>query len=398
MFLDFFYLLRSKKVPVTSAEYLDLLKVLSEIKWDEPEWTLKRFYQLARSCLVKDIKHYDSYDLAFAEQFGGLTGSTFQRQLKEWLETALNQNLSDEQKRNALKIPTEELLKELEKRLKEQKSRHDGGNKWIGTGGTSPFGHSGFNPQGIRIGGEGRNRSAIAVAGDRQFRGYRHDETLEVRQIKMALKKLRDLRSLGKPTISVPDSIKETCRNGGEVELVLKRSRKNQIRLLLLMDVGGSMTPHSQKVARLFSAAHQLNHFKEFQPYYFHNIFYDYIYFNARLHRADSLSIEALSKHWPPTTKIIIVGDALMAPYELTLMNQSIYDGYRYLSRSTTSSSGLTGIAALAQLVERFPSAVWLNPEPIQYWGQPTIQMIREVVPMFHLSLQGLQEAIVSLS
>jgi uncharacterized protein with von Willebrand factor type A (vWA) domain len=398
MFLDFFYTLRANKVPVSIREYLDLLNVVESLSGKE-EVNIDKFYHLSRSVLVKDIKHYDAFDLTFSQCFKDLISdeNAFKKQLDEWLKNALKKELSEERLKNALKIPPEDLIKELEKRLKEQKERHDGGNHWIGTGGTSPFGHGGFNPEGIRIGGSGGSRSALAVAGRRQYREYRTDETLNVRQIKVALKKLRILKKTGRPQLDIDKTIAKTCHQGGEIDLVYSQSRKNNLKVLLLMDVGGSMTPHSQRVEQLFSAAHQVNHFKEFKHYYFHNIFYDDLYLNADMEYNQIMSIDKLDKLYGPETRIIVVGDAYMAPYELFQMTGSLREFYYTFERKKNQKTDYTGMQRVMRLKEKFPKTIWLNPEPDAIWTAPTINAIKDIIPMYHLSLDGIQKAIKEL-
>ncbi|MCE9502093.1 MAG: VWA containing CoxE family protein, partial [Leptospira sp.] len=320
----------------------------------------------------------------------------FKKKIEEWLNSAIEQELSDERKTNALHIPPEDLMRELEKRLREQKERHDGGNYWIGTGGTSPFGNSGFNPNGIRIGGESGGKSAISIAEERRYADYRTDETLNVRQIKVALKNIRDLRKQGRPDISIPKTIDGTCKNAGDIDIVFEKSRKNNMKLLLLMDVGGSMTPHAERVSKLFSAGHQLNHFKEFHYYYFHNIMYDYVYKDASMR--NRISVEYLLNKLKPDTRVIFVGDAYMAPYEL--MNRPFTYDYVYgrsAKNQKPASEPKSGFERLSQLTHFFKYSVWLNPENRKYWNAPTIEMIRKEIPMFFLSVDGLKQGVRKL-
>jgi len=397
MFLDFFYKLRSLNAPVSTREYLDLLNVLDSYSKKNETISPERFYQIARSILIKDVKYYDAYDLAFSECFSGLVSDDdFKSKLNDWLQNALEKELSEERKANAMNLPSEELMKELQKRIDEQKERHDGGNKWIGTGGTSAFGHSGFNPNGIRVGGEGINKSALAVAGRREFKDYRTDEILNIRQIKVALKKLRSLKESGRKELNIEKSIKATCNNAGEIEIIETKSRKNNLKLVLLMDIGGSMTPHSNRVSQLFSAAHQTNHFKEFKHYYFHNIFYDDLYHHANLHPDEITDFQKLKSIHNSDTRFIIVGDAYMAPYELFQMTGSMREFY-YSFIKDNKKSNLTGMDRVEVLKKLYAKTVWLNPEPKKLWSAPTIKAIKEVIPMFELSIDGLSEAIKEL-
>lgn len=397
MFLDFFFTLREKDVPVSTREYLDLLNVLGQMSEAGDSLDVNRFYSVSKSILVKDVKYYDAFDLAFSTCFKDLVSDeAFKNMLKEWLKNAVKNDLSEERKKNALKIPPEELMKELEKRLKEQKERHDTGNKWIGTGGTSPFGHGGFNPEGIRIGGQGGGKSAIAVAGQREFREYRTDEILDVRQIKVALKKLRLLKESGREKLNIPRTIKRTCENAGEIEIVQTKERKNKLKLVLMMDVGGSMTPHSQRVSKLFTAAHQINHFKEFKHFYFHNIFYDDIYTSARMYSADMYSFDKLKHNFNSDTRFIIVGDAYMAPYELFQMTGSVRE-YYYSFQKNNKKSHITALERVKMLKKQFPNTIWLNPEGKTLWHATTINAIKDIIPMFELSVDGIQQAIKKL-
>ncbi len=397
MFLDFFYTLRDYKVPVSTREYLDLISVLNSYSEGNESIDPERFYQVARSVLIKDTKYYDSYDLAYTNCFKDVVSAgDFKDKLNEWLQNALEKELSEERKKQAMNLPSEELMKELQKRIDEQKERHDGGNKWIGTGGTSAFGHSGFNPSGIRVGGIGQSKSALAVAGRREFKSYRTDEILDVRQIKVALKKLRSLKETGQAKINIDKTIDKTCQNAGEIEIVETKSRKNNLKLVLLMDVGGSMTPHSKRVSQLFSAAHQTNHFKEFKYFYFHNIFYDDLYETSSMNPYEITSFSKLKNMFNPDTRFIIVGDAYMAPYELFQMTGSMREFY-YSFVKDNKKSTLTGMDRVELLKKMYEKSVWLNPEPKRLWSAPTISAVKKVIPMFELSVDGISQAIKRL-
>lgn len=397
MFLDFFYTLRAKGAPASTGEYLDFLKAIESLCADGAPPDMDTFYHIARTTLVKDVKYYDAFDLGFAECFEGVVSDEdFKNKLKSWLEKAKENELSEERKAQAPNLPSEELLKELQKRMDEQKERHDGGHKWIGTGGISPFGHSGHNPAGVRIGGSSGSRSALAVAGKREFKEYRDDEKLDVRNLKVALKKLRALKKTGRKKLDIDASIKRTCENMGEIEIVESAQRKNSLRLVLLMDVGGSMTPHSKRVEKLFSAAHQTNHFKSFDSYYFHNIFYDKVYKGAEMDSRKSVRIDDLKKTYPVDTRFLIVGDAYMAPYELFQMTGSMREFYFNLRNA--GGSAKTGIDRVRQLKGLFPNTVWLNPEGEALWSSPSISAVRSQVPMFEMTLAGIDKAVKELS
>ena len=401
IFLDFFYQLRHHNIKVSTGEYLDLLYVLQSLTRDQEVMTLKRFYYIARHCLVKKIDSYDDYDLCFARVFEGqLKDGQFKDLLKEWLKNAKKFELDENRRKQAMRLPPEELISELEKRLKEQKERHDGGNHWIGTGGTSAFGHSGYNPQGIRVGGDSQAKQALVVAGERRFESYRADQTLDIRQIKVALKGLRKLSDRGAWELDVDQTIKKTCDNAGEISIVQKRARKNEMKLVLLMDVGGSMTAHSQRVEELFSALHQVNHFKEFESFYFHNIFYDHLYTSPVMTREFELTFDQFFRRFDPRTRVIIVGDAYMAPYELFHMNGEMRNYYDYFGRvrySYPKENSPRAIERVEQLKSHYPYLVWLNPEDVALWQEPTIEAIKSQVKMCRLSLSGLLKAVEHL-
>jgi hypothetical protein len=281
----------------------------------------------------------------------------------------------------------DELLREFEKRLKEQTEQHDGGGYWIGRGGTSPFGHSGYHPAGIRIGGESRGRHAIQIAQERRFRNYRSDLTLDVRQIKMALRGLRQLSRIGpEDELDLERTIDATSKNAGEIEMIWTRSRKNAVKVLLLMDVGGSMEPFALLCSQLFSAAQSSSHFKDFQYFYFHNCIYDNLY--QDIERMEPVSTEHLLRILEPEYKAVLVGDARMAPQEL----MERYGAINYYERND-----IPGIIWLKRIAEHFTHSVWLNPDTPRFWEHPTVQMIGKLFPMFELTIDGLGQAVKKL-
>lgn len=387
-----------KKIPVSTAELIDLLKVLEHYSTNNGFLTIDEFYSISRICLIKDLKYFDEFDIVFAETFKGLvTGnSEFKSLLEEWLNKAIEKEISEKEKLNAPDKSYEEVLEDLKKRLEEQKERHDGGNRWIGTKGTSPFGNSGFNPNGMRISGDTGNRTAFDTIAERKYRDYRTDETLNVRQIKVALKKLKKLKKEGRIELSIDKTIDATCKNCGDLELIFERSRKNDLKLLLLMDVGGSMSPYAQRVSKLFSASHQINHFKEFHYYYFHNIIYDCVYTDASLNKR--ITVETMLKKFRPDTRIIYVGDASMHPYELfNKVGMNDYYGYYYHQKNGTAKNVKTGYQTLKQLTEFYPYSIWINPEDRRYWQHETVEAIWDLVPMYFLSVEGLERGIDKL-
>jgi uncharacterized protein with von Willebrand factor type A (vWA) domain len=385
MFTDFFYILRKRKVPVSITEWMTLMEAL-----DKGYITnLDEFYFLARAILVKSEAYYDHYDVAFQEYFQGIEApAEIAEQVLGWLRDPLNRlTLSEEDQALFESLDFDELLKELEKRLKEQTEQHDGGGHWIGRGGTSPFGHSGRHPAGIRIGGQSGGRHAIQIAQERRFQNYRNDLTLDVRQIKLALKGLRQLSRIGpEDELDLEESIEATARNAGEIDLIWQRSRKNAVKVLLLMDVGGSMEPFALLCSQLFSAAHSSTHFKDFRYYYFHNCVYDNLY--QDIERQEVVSTDHLLRTLEPDYKLLMVGDARMGSWELV----ERYGAINYYERNETP-----GMVWLKRIKEHFTHCVWLNPDSPHFWLHPTIQVIGKLFPMFPLTLDGLGQAVKRL-
>ncbi|MDB9787015.1 VWA domain-containing protein [Bacteriovoracaceae bacterium] len=396
MFLNFFYALKSAQVPVTPGELLDLLNVLKKDQDNIADINPQTFYTLARSVLIKDESHYDAYDTVFAKTFSSYLKSDqeFSDKLLEWLKKAKKTELDDERKKNAARIPPEDLLNELKKRLEEQKKRHDGGNKWVGTGGTSPFGHSGYNPEGILIGGPGGSRSAVMKANAHLFREYRTDQSLSVRQLKVALKRLRLLKRSGKKKICIDRTIKKTCENAGDITPVLLPGRKNQLKLLLICDIGGSMTAFSNRLNTLFSACHQMLHFKSFKSYYFHNSIYSSLYTDSSFRH--SVTLNSLVNNWDSDTRIIYVGDACMAPYELFQLSNPFYAS-NFFEAFSEKQKDLTSHQQLKRLYKHFPHSIWLNPEEKAAWSHPTIKAISSIFPMYFLGLEEITKGMKSL-
>ncbi|MFC1904541.1 VWA domain-containing protein [Chloroflexota bacterium] len=382
MFTDFFYVLRKRKVPVSVTEWMTLMEALAKGCITD----MDEFYFLARAILVKSEAYYDHYDVAFQECFQGIESPTEITELiQEWLKDPLNRKaFSEEELAKLERMGLDELMKELEKRIQEQTEQHDGGNYWIGRGGTSPFGHSGYHPAGIRIGGMPGGRSAIQIAQQRRFRNYRNDLTLDVRQIKVALKGLRQLTRTGaEDELDLDKTIDATARNAGDIEILWRQRRKNTIKLLLLMDVGGSMEPFALLCSQLFSAAHASGHFKDFQYYYFHNCIYDNLY--RDIERQEAISTDHLLLTLESDYKVLLVGDARMAPYELTERYGAI-DYYEHNEKP--------GIVWLKRIVDHFTHCAWLNPEDERFWIHPTVRMIGQLFPMFQLTIEGLEQGV----
>ena len=398
MFTRFFFLLRAYGVPVTITEWMMLMRALSE---GLALSSLERFYSLARSVLVKSESFYDQYDQAFAACFEGVeTPSQIADEVWDWLADPLAlPGLSDEEKRLLVEMLGDLDLNELQRlfaeRLAEQTEAHHGGNRWIGTGGTSPFGHSGFHPGGIRVGGESRNRSAVKVAGERRYRGYRTDVKVGVRQFEQALRRLRQLtsRNEGLPDeLDLDETVDETAEHAGRLSLVWHKSRKNSVKVLLAMDVGGSMHPYIRLCSQLFSAVNSQTHFKDLKTYYFHNCIYDWLYLDTDMSSRNAVSTNRVLHELAPDYKLIVVGDAAMAPSELLSRHGIIWWGY---------SNDEPGIEWLRRLRRHFDHSVWLNTIPRDQWewayGARTIGMVRQVLPMEELSLDGLQAAVKKL-
>ncbi|MCC6806793.1 MAG: VWA domain-containing protein [Deltaproteobacteria bacterium] len=386
-FADFFFALRKAGLKVGLGDFMG---VLDALKKDVVAKDLEDFYFISRALLVKSENSFDIFDQVFARVFGGATAMrTDMQQLLDWLkDPKAPKMLTPEQLAALEKLPFDELMKRLQDRLKEQRERHDGGNRFIGTGGTSPFGNAGMNPAGVRIGSGGGGRSAVQVAEERRFRDYRDDVVLDERAMAVALKRLRKLsRRDALLELDVDESIDATCKNAGELELVFKPPRKNQARVLLLMDTGGSMDPFADLVEQLFTAATKTNHWKKFEAFAFHNCVYEKIY--TRIAEEKGLPTSKLLDERPPETFLIMVGDAYMAPYELT---------ERFGAISLSHQNNTPGIVWLHRLRQRFANAVWLNPMPERSWASAwTIKTIGEIIPMFPLTLKGLDEAVKAL-
>lgn len=385
-FLAFFYNLREHQVPVSTHNWLAFCDALAQGLHRD---SLDGFYQVARCLLVQSEGQYDAFDQAFAESFRGAARdlSHLLSKLDDFLKNPRELMHLDPALRDlAQLLGPEELRRQMLERLEEQKKRHEGGNRWVGTGGTSPFGQGGMNPAGVRIGGSGGNRSALAVADSRRFAAFRKDLVLDTRQIAAALRKLRKMsRKTGEEELDIEETIDATARNCGDLDVVMRPPRKNDVRMLLLLDVGGSMDPHAQLVSRLFSAAHRSGGFRELKSYYFHNCVYSRVYEDAQFDRpvrVDDL-FRQLDRQW----YLVLVGDAWMHPGELTMSGSDFW----------SYAPGPSGLTWLARLADRFPRNAWLNPEPRRVWNSPTIEAIGQVFPMYPLTLEGLDEMVKTI-
>ena len=395
MFTYFLYLLRSYGMKTSLNEWNSLMDAL-EMNLNDA--SLTEFYYMARAVLVKKESEYDKFDQAFLAYFKNVqTFEELPKEVLDWLAKAHAQTPYDKDEVDArfAGLDLDDIRKMMAERLKEQHEQHHGGNKWIGTGGTSAFGHSGYSPKGIRVGGPGKNRSALQVAEQRNYRDFRDDAVIQIRQFQVALKKLRLLscREDGPKTeLNVEKTIEKTCDEGGRLELVMERPRKNQTKLLLLMDSGGSMWAYADLCNRLFQAVNQSSHFKDLKIYYFHNCFYDQLFTTPSCSWRDKISTEWVFHNLKPEYKVILVGDASMAPSELL---------YRGGSLDYFHSNERTGIYWLQEMHRRFPSAIWLNPMRENNWayayGAYTISLIRDEIPMFPLTAAGLEAGIKEL-
>lgn len=394
MFISFFYLLRSRGLDITPDEWMTLLEGLS---LGLHQSSLTGFYQLCRAVLVKSEADFDRFDQVFLEFFQDVPyGGELPQELLDWLNRPSEDLHRTFEELKGLGFPDEtieELLKKLEERLKEQTEEHNGGNYWVGTQGRSPFGNSGWHPGGIRIGGQSRHRTAMMVAGERRFRDFRRDNTLDTRQFQMAFRLLRQFSTQAdqrEEVLDVDGTIHETCENGGVLKIKTAHPRKNAVKVLLLMDSGGSMEYYAGLCSQLFQAAVQSNHFKELHTYYFHNCVYGEVYADPSLYWGDTVSTEWLLNNFDGTYKVIIVGDAAMHPYEL---REKQYNW----SRRTYGPSGLEW---LERLRRQYPYLVWLNPEPMPaepgYWSQTHYQL-GQLFRMYDLSAEGLEAAMKRL-
>ncbi len=390
MFIEFFYELRKRGLKVGAQEAMALATALSR---DLHETTLDGFYDVSRSLCVHREQDLDAFDTAFAAYFQGIEFEALKisEELLEWLKNeAPRRELTDEERKLLESLDLNEVRRRLEERLREQKGRHDRGNKWVGTGGTSPHGRAGQNPNGIAVGDDQDKtggRSAVARAGQHNFRALRGDVNLDVRQVELALRRLRAFVREGALTeLDLEASIDETAKNGGELEVVLRPERRPAVKVLLLLDVGGSMEPHVEVCERLFSAAKNATHWKRLQVYYFHNCIYGHVYESTRLR--DGIPVADVLANCDSTWKLIFVGDALMHPSEL-------FQGGS--SWSYEEWQDVPGVAWLDVLARHFRKTAWLNPEPESYW-RGTAATIKKLFPMYRLTLDGLSQAVAQLT
>jgi len=390
MLVSFFFELRRSGVPVTTPEFLTLLEALRE---RVARVSAQDFYYLARTCLVKDERHYDRFDRVFAETFEGaekVFADLMAQVPAEWLKALTERTLTEEEKRKVEALGGwEKLLETLRERLREQQERHQGGNKWIGTGGTSPFGAYGYNPEGIRIGQQdSRNRRAVKVWDQREYRNFDDAVELGTRNLKMALRKLRKFAREGAPDqLDLDGTIDATARNAGLLDLKLVAERRNAVKVLLFLDVGGSMDDHVRICEELFSAAR--SEFKHLVHFYFHNFLYEHVWRDNRRRAAASTPTNQILRTYARDYRVIVVGDATMSPYEILQPGGSIDHWNKE-----------AGSVWIQRLCATFPRLVWLNPEPEERWTYTSsVKITRELIGerMFPVTMAGLDRAIAEL-
>ncbi|AEA98330.1 vWA domain-containing protein [Alteromonas mediterranea] len=390
MLIQFFYTLRKYQVKTTLRELLDLLKALEHhVVYAD----IEAFYSLSRTIMVKDETQYDKFDRAFADYFEGVESvDLFGKDIpEEWLRKEIEKNLSPEEREALRKAGgLDELMDTLRKRLEEQEKRHQGGNKWVGTGGTSPFGAYGDNPEGVRIGQKGNRKfSAVKVWDKREFKNLSSDVELGTRNIKVALRKLRKFARTGASEhLDVPTTIGETAKKGGLLDIHMAPERHNAVKVLMFFDVGGSMDPHVKSTQELFSAVQ--TEFKYLEYFYFHNCVYEEVWKDNLRREKERIPIWDIIHRYGKDYKVIFVGDATMGPYEIT-----------YPGGSVEHWNEEPGSVWMQRLLNHFSNAVWLNPQPENYWPYySSIKIIREIMEqrMYGLTLEGLTEAIKGLS
>ncbi len=390
MLVDFYQHLKSARLPVSVTEYLALMEALHS---GVADYSVDNFYYLARAILVKDERHLDRFDRVFGAYFKGQT-ELFDKLLgeipEEWLRRQAELLLSDEEKKRMESLGGfDELMRTLAERMREQRERHQGGSKWIGTAGRSPFGAYGYNPEGVRIGQDaGRQGRAVKVWDRREFRDLDDNVQIGTRNLQVALRKLRRFAREGaREELDLDATIEHTARNAGWLDLRMVPERHNAVKVLLFIDVGGSMYPFVQTCERLFTAAR--SEFKHLEHYYFHNFFYDFVWRDNRRRHDDTIPVFELMHTYGSDYKVIVVGDASMSPYEISVAGGSV----EYFNEEA-------GEVWARRMLETWPNAVWLNPVSREAWDYTqSIAMVREIMEgrMFELTVSGLESAIDSL-
>jgi len=386
----FFVALKDHKIPVSIKEWLTLLEAMQK-KVISP--SIDEFYYLSRATLVKDEQNFDKFDRAFGMYFKGIesiAGIEFDVPL-EWLLKQAELNLTPEEKAMVEALGGwDKLMEALKQRLEEQKGRHQGGNKWIGTAGTSPFGAYGYNPEGVRIGQDrSRNRSAVKVWDAREYRNLDDAVELGTRNIKVALRRLRRFAREGAPDeLDLPVTIDKTARNAGYLDLSMRPERHNAVKVLMFLDIGGSMDDHVKLCEELFSAAK--TEFKHLEYFYFHNCLYDYVWKDNRRRHAERTRTSEIMHKYGHDYKLVFVGDATMSPYEILQPGGSI-----------EYSNDEAGMVWMQRMLEIYPSAAWLNPEPEELWPyRQSIGIMKEIMGgrMYPTTIEGLERAMRALA
>jgi uncharacterized protein len=390
MFLTFFTDLRAAKVPVSLREYLTLLDALDR---DLAEKSVEEFYYLARASLVKDERHFDRFDRVFAHVFKGVEalGQAVDKTEipEEWLRKVAERFLTEDEKRQIEALGWDKLWETLKERLKEQKGRHQGGNKWIGTGGTSPYGAHGYNPEGVRVGQDrNRNNRAVKVWDKREFRDFDDNVELGVRNMRIALRRLRRFARTGAAEeLDLDGTIQETASKG-YLDVRLRPERRNAVKVLLFLDVGGSMDWHIEIAEELFSAARM--EFKHFEHFYFHNCIYESVWRENRRRFDRKIPTLDVIRTYPSDYRVVFVGDASMSPYEIMMPGGSVEHWNEE-----------PGQAWMQRILDHFPKAVWLNPLPREQWGYTqSVGIMRQMVSgrMYPLNLEGIDQGMRELT
>ena len=390
MLIDFFLTLRQAKLPVSIKEYLMLLEGMHKHVISP---SIDEFYYLSRTALVKDERHFDKFDKAFGSYFKGVANiASLQTDLPEdWLKRLSQREFTAEEKAQIEAMGgLDKLMERLKELLEEQKKRHEGGNRWIGTNGTSPFGNGGYNPEGVRIGGPSAgNRTAVKVWEQRAYRDYDDQVELGTRNIKIALRRLRKFAREGaEEELDLDDTIASTARNAGYLDIKLVPERHNNVKVLMLLDVGGTMDDHIKQTEELFSAAK--TEFKHLEFYYFHNCVYDFVWKNNRRRHSERTPTWDILRKYNADYRLIFVGDATMSPYEILQPGGSV----EYNNEEA-------GAVWLRRLIDRFPKFAWLNPEPEGVWEyRQSISVIKQVIEqkMYPVTIQGLERAMRALA
>lgn len=390
MFVSFFFTLRKAGIPASLREYLTLLEAM---RAGVADYDVEQFYYLARSALVKDERNLDKFDRVFGHCFKGIEGSIeslFAEIPAEWLKKLAEKTLTEEEKKLVESLGGwDKLMETLKQRLAEQQKRHQGGSKWIGTAGTSPFGAYGYNPEGIRIGQEeGRQGRAVKVWDKREFKNLDDNVEIGTRNIKVALRRLRRFARQGAATeLDLPDTIRATAHNGGMLDLKLVPERRNTVKVLLFLDIGGSMAAHVRACEELFTAAR--TEFKHLEYFYFHNCLYESVWKDNHRRHAERIPTWDVLHTYGADYRVVIVGDAAMSPYEIVQPGGSVEHWNEE-----------AGMVWMQRLLHTYPKAVWFNPMPERHWGYtPSIEMIDKIMAgrMFPLTLAGLDGAMREL-